>query len=119
MRIVIQIFVVLLAVYLIMIVVRGRTSLMGKAVKKVGFTVLALSMVVTVFFPWIIDKIALFVGVSSGLHLFVYLLAAAFVVFGLNSYLYQQDQKDSLVRLSRRVAIIEAVERYGIGKSDS
>lgn len=112
MRIVVQLSSVLLALYLFTTILRGRKSHTGRAIKKIGFFLLIIAIVITVFFPWIVDEIAYFVGVSSGVNLFVYLLGAGFVIFVLNNYMHQQDQRDIQARLARRIAIIEATERY-------
>ena len=73
-----------------------------------------IAMVVTVLFPHVTDILAKLVGVKDGGSLFVYGLALAFVASALNNYLEKQDDRDRLMRLARKIAIIEANTKYKI-----
>mgnify|MGYP001435554873 CR=1 FL=1 len=113
MRVLLQIITVLLALYFIRAMLSGRTSHKARAFKKIGFVLLVLGMVLSVFLPWLTDMLAHAVGVGSGVNLFVYSLGIGFFMFALNFYLQEKDARDSITRLSRRIAILEAKERHG------
>lgn len=112
MRIVIQLLVIGVAIGLTYYLIRLRSSHSGKAWKKIGFILLMLSMVITVLFPELTDALALRTGVRDGGALFVYCLTLAFIVYALNNYLERQDERDRLLRLARKVAVLEANTRY-------
>jgi hypothetical protein len=73
-------------------------------------------MIVGVLFPGLVNGIAHAVGIGRGADLLLYATAVAFIGYVLNAYLHQQDERDALYRLARKVAILEANERYDIRK---
>jgi hypothetical protein len=73
---------------------------------------LVIAMAIAILFPEITNDVAHAVGVGRGADLLLYVLVVAFVFYALNNYLHQQDQRDTLFRLARRVALIDARERY-------
>lgn len=101
----------LLIVVVLMIaysVISNRNTHKGKAWKKIGLLLFILCMILTVLFPGLIDVVAHTVGVGRGADLLLYMLAVAFVFYVLNSYLYQQDQRDKIYSLARKIALIES-----------
>lgn len=113
---IVQIAVIFVALAIVFIALNGRRTHVGRAWKKVGLCFLAIGMVIAVTFPEITNQIAHIVGVGRGADLLLYILTLAFIVYTLNSYLYQQDEKDAMYRLARRVAVLDAVERYKMYK---
>jgi hypothetical protein len=109
-----QLIVIIAAVFIVLALLGRRTTHSGKAWKKIGIIMLAVGMVVGVLFPELTNVIANAVGVGRGADLLLYATAVAFIGYVLNSYLYQQDQRDALYRLARKVAILEASETYGL-----
>jgi hypothetical protein len=93
-----------------------RRTHIGRAWKKIGLLLLVIAMVVAVLFPDTTNGLAHLVGVGRGADLLLYIVTLAFIAYVLNSYLHQQDEKDALYRLARKVAILEANERYSIKK---
>lgn len=111
MKIIFQFAVVLSALLFIHFLLRGRSSHAGRAWKKMGFLLLIFVMVLTVFFPWITDYVAHFVGIGRGADLLIYGIGLTLFMFILNSYLHQQDNKEVVIRLARQIAIVDAKNR--------
>jgi hypothetical protein len=116
MIIIIQTIVVIVALALILSVLTGRQTHAARAWKKIALILLAFSMVIAVLFPEITNMTAHFVGVGRGADLLLYILTLAFISYVLNNYLYQQKDKDAIFRLARKVAVLDANERYAISK---
>lgn len=67
-------------------------------------------MVTAVLFPEATNKLAHIFGIGRGADLLLYLLALAFIASTLTNYLHQQEQRDAIFRLARKIAIIEALD---------
>ena len=113
---IIQIVVIAVALIILVTVLGGKQSYTARAWKKIALSLLAVAMVIAVLFPDITNKVANALGIGRGADLLLYLLALAFIGYVLNAYLHQQKDKDTLYRLARKVALIDANERYEIGK---
>ena len=107
-----QILVIFIASALVIKTIGGSRSHKTKAWKKLLLLLLAIFMVIAVLWPDITNKLAKLVGVGRGADLLLYLLSIAFIIYVINSYLHQQEQADKTFRLARKIAIIEASERY-------
>ncbi len=116
MIIIIQAIVIVLAVVIIFLSLGNRKTYSGKAWKKIGLILLALSMIIAVIFPDTTNDIAHLVGVGRGADLILYGTVIAFIFYALNNYLHQQDQRDITFRLARKIALVDAIERYKINK---
>ena len=114
MIVLIQILVIAAAVFVIVRTLGTRSSHSGKAWKKIGLLLLALAMIVAVLFPEATNITARAVGVGRGADLLLYATVVAFIAYVLNDYLKGQEHRDTEVRLGRKIAIIEANERYNI-----
>lgn len=108
----IQLFVIIGATIIAGATLGNRGTHFGKAWKKIAIMLLALAMVVTVIFPNIVDYLARLMGVGRGTDLLLYFTVVAFILYVLNSYLYQQDQRHQINVLARKLAVLEANERY-------
>jgi len=111
MIILIQILVILVALAIIGAVLVGKQSHSARAWKKIALSLLAVAMVVAVLFPDTTNKIANMVGVGRGADLLLYVLTLSFIGYALNNYLHQQQQRDQLNRLARKLALIDAINR--------
>lgn len=111
-----QLLIVAFATVFMLFVLGHRTSHSGRAWKKIGLMLLALAMIVTVLFPDVTNVVAHAVGIGRGADLLLYATVLAFITYAVNNYLKQQDQRDALYRLSRKVALMDANERYDIKK---
>lgn len=116
MIIIIQTAIIIAAIAILLISLGRRSTHYGKAWKKIALALLALSMIVAVLFPETTNNLARAVGVGRGADLLLYATVVAFIFYALNEYLHQQDQRDILFRLARKVALIDANERYNIRK---
>ena len=113
---IIQAAVIIAAIVLLVSVLGGKQTHAARAWKKIAVCLLAVAMVVAVLFPETTNEAADFVGVGRGADLLLYVLTLAFISYVLNSYLHQQREKDTLYRLARKVALLDATERYDIHK---
>lgn len=111
MILVIQIIVIIVALAVVVATLSQRGTYSGKAWKKIFFVILSILMIVSVIFPDITNYIAGMVGVGRGADLLLYITVLAFIVYTLNNYLGQQDQRDRVFRLARQVALLEAKEK--------
>jgi hypothetical protein len=116
MIIVIQIVVIVVALALILSVMTGQQTHAARAWKKIALVLLGVAMVVAVLFPESTNMVANAVGVGRGADLLLYVLTLAFISYALNNYLHSQRDKDVTYRLARKVALIDANERYDIDK---
>lgn len=111
-----QAAVIISSFFIILVTLGNRSTHSGKAWKKIAFILLAVCMVTAVLFPEMLNNVAHIIGIGRGADLILYVLVVAFILYALNSYLQQQDQRDALYRLARKVAIVDANERYDIRK---
>ena len=118
MIIITQILIIVAAIIILILGLSGRKTHVGKAWKKIGLTLLVVAMIVAVIFPDTTNSLAHLVGVGRGADLLLYGLTLAFIAYALNGYLQQQSEKDSLIRLARKVAIMDANTRYKINTKD-
>jgi hypothetical protein len=113
----IQAIVVAVAIALLIFGLTGRRTHTARAWKKIGLVLLVTVMIVAVLFPDSTNELANLVGVGRGADLLLYILTLAFITYVVNNYLHQQNDKDALYRLARKVALLEADERYKNKKS--
>ena len=55
---------------------------------------------------------------GRGTDLVLYLMAVSFGFYVVNDYLRGQDSRQQLHRLARRIAVLEALERYDLEHRD-
>ena len=115
MIIIVQLIIIAIAIFMVVATIGNRSTHSGKAWKKISLMLLAVCMIVAVIFPNSTNDLAHLVGVGRGADLLLYATVVAFILYALNNYLHQQDQRDALFRLARRIAMNEAKEKYTIG----
>lgn len=115
--IIIQIIIIFVAIALALFAFVGKQSHFARAWKKISLCLLALVMIMAVLFPDLLNILAQSVGVGRGADLLLYGLIIAFIAYSLNTYVLRQKDKDALYRLARKVAILEANERYKMKSS--
>jgi small membrane protein len=93
---------------------RSRATHGVNAWKKLLFAAMLVVVVIAVLFPAMVNRTANWVGVGRGTDLVLYVLAMAFGFYVVNEYLRGQDAREELHRLARRIALVEAAERYGL-----
>jgi hypothetical protein len=114
--IIIQIIVIIVALWIVFYVIGGRQTYAAKAWKKIALCFLAVVMIVAVIFPDTTTWLAHIIGVGRGADLLLYMLALTFIGYAINNYLHQQRDRDVVYRLARKIALLEANERYDIRK---
>jgi hypothetical protein len=113
----IQIIIIIAALGILFFGLSNRRTHIGRAWKKISVLVLVIAMIIAVLFPNTVNDLAHFVGVGRGADLLLYVVTLAFIAYALNSYLQQQDEKDALFRLARKVALLDATNRYKIDRN--
>ncbi len=116
MIIIIQLIVIAAAAVFMFSFLGGKQTHAAKAWKKIAVCLLAVAMVVAVLFPESTNTAAHAVGVGRGADLLLYVLTLAFIAYVINNYLHQQREKDTFYRLARKVALLDASERYNMHK---
>jgi hypothetical protein len=101
---------------MIFVVLGSRRSHAGRAWKKIGLIILGITMIAAAISPESISSFANFLGIGRGADLLLYALTAAFIVYTLNAYLHGQDERDTTIRLARKISLIDAIERYKLKK---
>jgi len=104
----VQILVIVIAVAVSVLSLSQRGTHFGKAWKKILLILMSIIMIIAVLFPETTNAVAELVGVGRGADLLLYITVLAFIVYALNNYLSQQDQRNRLFQLSRRIALLDA-----------
>jgi hypothetical protein len=112
--ILVQILLVLAALAIALLGLRSRSTHGVNAWKKMLFTALMALVIVAVLSPALVNRVANAIGVGRGTDLVLYIVSVAFGFYVINQYLRAEDARMELHRLARRIALVEAAERYGI-----
>ena len=112
--IIVQAMLISSTLFIFFVAIRSRTAHGVSASKKLIFMLLMVIMIAAVLSPGLVQDAANLVGVGRGTDLVLYLLAVTFAFYVVNDYLRAQDNRDQVNRLARRIAVVEALERYGI-----
>lgn len=83
-----------------------------RAWKKIVLMLMTIFAVVVIFSPNSTNKIAHFFGIGRGADLLLYVLTIAFLFEQLNQYMKQKEEQKKIVILARKIAIMEANEKY-------
>ena len=108
----VQVALILLGLYFLYRALSAPSSHAISAGKKLGLVLFVVIMVVSVLFPQLTTWLAAMAGVGRGADLVLYAVAGAFFFYVLTQDLQQQKRRDQMFRLARRVALIEAENRY-------
>ena len=114
--IIVQVLMVAAAVVMFFLGIRSRGAQSVDAWKKLFFGLLMLVVVLAILSPSGVGRVAQLVGVGRGTDLVLYVVSLAFGFFVVNQYLRAQEARNQLHKLARRIAIVEAVERYGLDR---
>jgi small membrane protein len=112
--ILVQLILVLSFAAVFFFALRSRTAHSVSATKKLAFMAFLLVVLVAVFSPRLVTAVANLVGVGRGTDLVLYLLAVMFCFYVVNDYLRGQDARNQVHKLARRIAVLEALERYEV-----
>lgn len=110
----VQLILVVAVVAMAVLGLRSRATHGVNAWKKLLFAALLVVVVIAVLSPALVNRTANWIGVGRGTDLVLYVLAVAFGFYVVNDYLRGQDAREELHRLARRIALVEAAERYGL-----
>ena len=112
----VQVLMVMAAVVLFFFGIRSRGAHSVDAWKKMFFCLLMVVVVIAILSPAGVNSVANVLGVGRGTDLVLYVVSLAFGFFVVNQYIRAQENRNELHRLARRIAIVEAVERYGLDR---
>ena len=115
--ILVQLILIAAFVALFLFTLRSRTANSVSATKKLALLTFMVVVVVAVLSPGLVSEVANLVGVGRGTDLVLYLLAVMFCFYVVNDYLRSQDSRNQLHKLARKIAVLEALERYEIAQS--
>ena len=93
---------------------RSRSAHSVNAWKKMAFVLLMVLVVIAVLAPDLVSVVARLVGVGRGTDLVLYMVSVTFGFYVVNQYLHAQAARHQVHQLARRIAILEAQERYGM-----
>lgn len=108
----IQGIVILVAVFVALFFVVGRGGHGARAWRKLAVILLGLGMIFSVLFPNVTSRVAHFFGVGRGADLLLYVFVLAFILYVLNAYVRGKKDHDMMIRLARRIALLEAKRTY-------
>lgn len=114
----IQLVVTFVAIAIVYVILFGKQTHATRAWKKIALVLLAIAMIVAVFLPDITTQIAHLFGVGRGADLLLYLLTLAFISYAINNYRHQQQDRDTINKLARKIALLDAQERNDDRKND-
>jgi small membrane protein len=86
----------------------NRTSHQVRAWQRISLILFMALGIFVVIFPDSSNTLAHKVGVGRGADLLLYLLTVAFLLSILNAYLKSKEEERRVVKLARKVALIEA-----------
>ena len=112
----VQVLMVTAAVVLFFFGIRSRGAQSVDAWKKMLFCLLMVAVVVAILSPGGVTSVASLVGVGRGTDLVLYVVSLAFGFFVVNQYIRGQQNRNELHRLARRIALVEAAERYALDR---
>lgn len=115
--IIVQLILIAAFVTLFFLALRSRTAHSVSASKKIAFLLFLVVVVAAVLSPTLVSEVANLVGVGRGTDLVLYLLAVMFCFYVVNDYLRSQDARHQLYKLARKIAVLEAMERYEVAPS--
>jgi small membrane protein len=112
--ILIQVILLAAFAFLFVMALRSRSAHSVNAWKKMAFVALMAVVVIAVLAPDTVGIVAQAIGVGRGADLVLYLVSVTFGFYVVNQYLRGQESRNQLHQLARRIAILEAQERYGM-----
>ena len=115
--ILVQLLLIAAFVALFLFTLRSRAANSVSATKTLAFLTFMVVVLVAVLSPRLVSEVANLVGVGRGTDLVLYLLAVMFCFYVVNDYLRGQDSRNQLHKLARKIAVLEALERYEISHS--
>lgn len=98
--------------------IKNNSTSKLRASNKIGILVLLIFAVVSVIFPNLTDSLAHAVGVGRGADLLLYAVTITFFAYVLNQYIKGKRDEQKIVRLARKIALMEAELTQNRGKKE-
>lgn len=98
---------------ILLIFLSNPRSLKVQAWKKLMGVAFLATAAVFIIFPDLANRVAQLVGVGRGADLLLYCLVLAFVFVSLSLYIQLKHEQTKIVKLARKIAILEANIRPG------
>ncbi len=106
--IIIQLLLIAAILYVLARFLSYRNTSETRAWKKILLILFTVGILITVINPELANWGANLVGIGRGADLLLYVLTMAFIFQELSTYIKSKDEQKSLVKLARKIAIIEA-----------
>lgn len=106
----IQFLIIISILSVLMVFLSGRSTSSTRAWKKILLIIFSLCAIITVLNPDLSTKVAHLVGVGRGADLLLYMLTIAFIFQVLSNYVKSKDEQKRVVKLARKIAIMEAID---------
>lgn len=119
MLIVVQILLVLAVGAVSIVLMRGGTNARHLAIRRLLLIVFAASAILSIFFPGLLSELAHQFGIGRGTDLVLYALIVGFLVFISTTYQRFRHMEATITKLSRRIALDEALGPGAAGESSS
>ncbi|RAN79310.1 hypothetical protein B5P43_15470 [Bacillus sp. SRB_336] len=109
MQIFVQIVLVLAVVVVSLALMRGGSNARHLAIRRLMLMLFAIVAASSIFFPSMLTYVARFFGIGRGTDLVLYGLIVSFLVFMATTYQRFRYLEASLTKLSRQIALDEAL----------
>jgi len=109
--ILIQLILVICFLVLLVKFLANPNSYQIKAWKKIIGISFLIASIFAVLFPEVLNDFAHFLGVGRGADLLLYVVTLAFIFTTFNYYIASKQEQRRIIKLARKVAIIEANQR--------
>lgn len=99
-------------VFIMFYLIRNRSKSQAKAYKKLLLLLFLCASVITILFPDSLTRLAQIFGIGRGADLLLYGVTLTVVFLLVNNYIKDREEQVEIYKIARRLAIIEANERY-------
>ncbi|MGG5171225.1 DUF2304 domain-containing protein [Pseudarthrobacter sp. J1738] len=108
MQFIVQLVLVLGVILFSFVLMRGSANARHTAIRRMMTILFAVTAVMSILFPRLIQSVASFVGIGRGTDLVLYAFIVSFLIFMASTYQRFRGQEVALTKLSRRIALKEA-----------
>jgi hypothetical protein len=108
MQFIVQLVLVVGVIVFSFVLMRGSANARHMAIRRMMTILFALTAVISILYPPLLQALANFVGIGRGTDLVLYAFIVSFLIFMASTYQRFRAQEVALTKLSRRIALKEA-----------
>ncbi len=108
MQFIVQLVLVIGVIIFSFVLMRGSANARHMAIRRMMTILFAMTAVVSILYPSLLQAVANAVGIGRGTDLVLYGFIVSFLIFMASTYQRFRAQEVALTKLSRRIAIKEA-----------